>query len=230
MNGEQIGQIIKKIRQDNNQTQKEFADKYNVTFQAVSKWENGKNIPDIELLKQICKDNNISLDEILGNKPLRNKKSKTIILIIIIITLIITLLVLLIVNFNKSSNFEFRKISTTCPIFKITGSAAYNKDKSSIYISNIEFCGEKENIKYRKIEYTLFESNNDTNTKVSSGEVKNNITLVDYLKNLKINVNDYSQTCQYFSHSELFIEISATGNDNKVTTYKIPISLEENCE
>lgn len=137
------------------------------------------------------------------------------------------MLVLLIVNFNKSSNFEFRKISTTCPIFKITGSAAYNKDKSSIYISNIEFCGENENIKYKEIEYTLFESHNDTNTKVSSGEVKNNITLVDYLK---INVNDYTQTCQYFSHSELYIEISATGNDNKVTTYKIPISLEEKCE
>ena len=34
-------------------TQKDFALKFGVTYQAVSKWENGKNIPDISLLKVI---------------------------------------------------------------------------------------------------------------------------------------------------------------------------------
>lgn len=51
MNQEKIGEFIKKLRQDNNLTQKDLANKYNVTYQAVSKWERGLNIPDISLLK-----------------------------------------------------------------------------------------------------------------------------------------------------------------------------------
>ena len=74
MDNKKIGEFIKNIRKNNNLTQKEFADRYNVTFQAVSKWENGKNIPDISLLKEICKDYDISIDELLGGKE-RGKKS-----------------------------------------------------------------------------------------------------------------------------------------------------------
>ena len=231
MDQENIGKFIKKIRQDNHQTQKEFADKYNVSFQAVSKWENGKNIPDISLLKQICRDNNISVDEILGDEPNKNiKKKKITILVSVIILLLVILISVLILYSNKDSNFEFKKISTSCSNFKITGSAAYNKDKSSIYISNIEFCGEDENIKYKELEYTLFESHDNVNIKISSGNVEKNITLIEYLKNLKINVNDYSQTCKSFAHSELYIEIAAIDDKDKITTYNIPLSLEENCE
>ena len=231
MDQENIGKFIKKIRQDNHQTQKEFADKYNVSFQAVSKWENGKNIPDISLLKQICRDNNISIDEILGDESNKNiKKKKITILVSVIILLLVILISVLILYSNKDSNFEFKKIYTSCSNFKITGSAAYNKDKSSIYISNIEFCGEDENIKYKELEYTLFESHDNVNIKISSGNVEKNITLIEYLKNLKINVNDYSQTCKSFSHSELYIEINAIDDKDKITTYNIPLSLEENCE
>ena len=36
MNQEKTGEFIKKLRQDNNLTQKDLANKYNVTYQAVS--------------------------------------------------------------------------------------------------------------------------------------------------------------------------------------------------
>ena len=39
MEQEKIANLIKKIRKDNHLTQKELADKYHVTYQAVSKWE-----------------------------------------------------------------------------------------------------------------------------------------------------------------------------------------------
>lgn len=231
MDQEHIGKFIKEIRQNNHQTQKEFADKYNVSFQAVSKWENGKNIPDISLLKQICKDNNISIDEILGDKPKTiNIKKKIIILISVIILLLIILISVLILYSNKDSNFEFKKVSTSCSNFKITGSAAYNNDKSSIYISNVEFCGENEDIKYKEVKYTLFDGHDDVNIKISSGNIEKDITLIEYLKNLKINVNDYSHTCKSFQNSELYIEISATDDNDEITIYKIPLFLEENCE
>jgi hypothetical protein len=148
----------------------------------------------------------------------------------IIILIIIILFSFWIIHQKKDNSFEFKKISTTCDSFKITGSVAYTKDNSSLYISNVEFCGDDENIKYNKLEYTLYESYDNTNTKISSGKIKKNMTLVDYLKDLKINVDNYSQTCKSFTGSELFIEINAYDESDKITSYKIPLSLEENCE
>ena len=51
-----------------------FAKKYGVTYQAVSKWENGKNIPDISLLKQISEDFNIDIKDLLDGKKSEIKK------------------------------------------------------------------------------------------------------------------------------------------------------------
>mgnify|MGYP003420958312 CR=1 FL=1 len=68
MSQEDFGKLIKKIRQENNLTQKDLAEKYNVTYQAVSKWENSKNMPDISLIKQISNDFNISIDDMIDGK------------------------------------------------------------------------------------------------------------------------------------------------------------------
>ena len=84
MDQEKIGNFIKEIRTKNNLTQKQFADKYNVTYQAVSKWENGKNMPDVALIKQISKDFNISLEEIYNGELNINKKKNNFIVYIIL--------------------------------------------------------------------------------------------------------------------------------------------------
>ena len=73
MDQEKFGKLIKEIRKKNNLTQNDLATKYNVTYQAVSKWENGKNMPDMALIKQISNDFNISLEEML-DVPKKNKK------------------------------------------------------------------------------------------------------------------------------------------------------------
>ena len=70
-----IGALIKELRKKSNLTQKEFAEKYDVTFQAVSKWENGINLPDTLTLKRICNDYNINLDDILSGNIIIKKKS-----------------------------------------------------------------------------------------------------------------------------------------------------------
>ena len=56
MDQEKIGKFIKELRKNNNLTQADLALKYGVTYQAVSKWENGKNIPDISIIKQMSKE------------------------------------------------------------------------------------------------------------------------------------------------------------------------------
>ena len=74
MNQEKIGNLIKEIRKKNGLTQEKFASKYGVTYQAVSKWENGKNIPDLNILKDICEDYHIDLNDLLeGNDSLKKK-------------------------------------------------------------------------------------------------------------------------------------------------------------
>ncbi len=62
MQEEKFGKLIREIRKKNHLTQKDLADKYHVTYQAVSKRENGKNLPDITLMKQISDDFNVSID------------------------------------------------------------------------------------------------------------------------------------------------------------------------
>ena len=74
MNQEKVGELIKNLRKKANLTQSDFAEKYGVSYQAVSKWENGKNIPDIQLLKQICSDYKISLDSVLNGEEKKTKK------------------------------------------------------------------------------------------------------------------------------------------------------------
>ena len=73
MDQEKFGKLIKEIRKKNGLTQNDLANKYHVTYQAVSKWENGKNLPDMTLIKQIASDYNVSLDDMLGVK--KSKKN-----------------------------------------------------------------------------------------------------------------------------------------------------------
>ncbi|MBQ8203675.1 MAG: helix-turn-helix transcriptional regulator [Clostridia bacterium] len=60
-----LGNKINKIRKDNNLTQEDFAEKYNVTRQTISNWENGKSYPDLETLVKISDDFSVSLDVLL---------------------------------------------------------------------------------------------------------------------------------------------------------------------
>ena len=56
---------LKKLRKDNNLTQEELADKINVSRQAITKWESGDGIPDIDNLKQISILFNVTIDELV---------------------------------------------------------------------------------------------------------------------------------------------------------------------
>ena len=95
MDQEKIGKIIKDIRVRNNLTQADLANKYNVTYQAVSKWENGKNIPDISILKQMSKDFNIDINDLLDGESSKKKIKYSYYIIGIIVILFVVLFVLI---------------------------------------------------------------------------------------------------------------------------------------
>lgn len=62
-----IGENIKKLRKAKGLTQEELAETLNVTFQAVSKWENGGS-PDLEMLPAIANVFGVTIDELMGFK------------------------------------------------------------------------------------------------------------------------------------------------------------------
>ena len=61
----ELGKNIIKIRKQNNLTQYDLAEKYFVTRQTRSNWENSKRYPDLETLIKISDDFNVSLDILL---------------------------------------------------------------------------------------------------------------------------------------------------------------------
>lgn len=63
-----LGQKLKELRSLKGLTQKELADKLHVSFQTVSKWENGENEPDIATLKELAVLFNCSVDYLIGSE------------------------------------------------------------------------------------------------------------------------------------------------------------------
>jgi len=226
MDQEKIGKFIKDLRIKNNLTQKEFADKYNVTYQAVSKWENGKNMPDLSLLKEICKDFDVSLDDLFnGEKSVKKSYKKYIIIGIIGIVIVL----FLVIKNNNNGDFNFKTITSSCDAFNISGSIAYNDKKSAIYITNIKYCGGDDTKEYEIIECTLYESHDDIEKKISSykydGDKK--IKLEKFLENVTFKVDGYKKTCD--EHNSLYLLINATDESKNITTYKVPLETQSIC-
>ena len=65
MNAEKLGLFIADLRKEKNMTQADLAHKLNVTVQAVSKWERGKGLPDINTIEPLAKELNVSVLEIM---------------------------------------------------------------------------------------------------------------------------------------------------------------------
>ena len=75
----EFGDKIKDIRSQHHLTQEQFAATLNVTRQAVSNWENNRNLPDLELLILMARLFHLSLDElILGGTPMNDLTEKLI--------------------------------------------------------------------------------------------------------------------------------------------------------
>lgn len=71
---------IKELRKENQLSQEQFASKIHVTRQAVSNWENDKNLPDIETLIRISDIYHVSLDQLItgGNDDMNKMTEKLI--------------------------------------------------------------------------------------------------------------------------------------------------------
>ena len=228
MDQEKFGNLIKKIRKDNNLTQKEFADKYNVTYQAVSKWENGKNMPDTLLIKKICDDFNLNIEDLFNGEV---SKKKNYVPIMITLGLIVFLIWGMVIIKCIDSNYEFKTITTSCENFRINGSLAYNTKKATIYISNIEYCGGDNRETFPSISCTLYEEDIGLFKKVDSYVYEGNpITLEKFLKDVKFKVDDYDSICKDRNIHALYIDIIAKDDKERAKRYRVDLEVEDSCK
>jgi transcriptional regulator with XRE-family HTH domain len=74
MNLEKIGKFIASARKKKNLTQEQLAIKLGINNRTISRWENGKNMPDASLYKPLCEILEISIEELInGEKTNKNE-------------------------------------------------------------------------------------------------------------------------------------------------------------
>ena len=77
IDNEKVGKFIENLRKEKGLTQQDLAEKLSVTNQAVSKWESGKNLPDIAIQRRICDACNITMEELHAGGRDVDKREKT---------------------------------------------------------------------------------------------------------------------------------------------------------
>ncbi len=71
MNQVKIGKFIQERRKLKNLTQSQLADKLGITDRAVSKWENGRGLPDTSLMLDLCEVLEIAVNELLSGEVIK---------------------------------------------------------------------------------------------------------------------------------------------------------------
>lgn len=68
MDQQKIGAFLKVLRKQKGLTQEQIAEKFNVSSRTVSRWENGNNMPDLDVLIEISDFYEVDLRELLDGE------------------------------------------------------------------------------------------------------------------------------------------------------------------
>ena len=74
MDQEQIGKFISELRKEKNMTQEELANVMGVTDKSISRWENGKTMPDIAMLSTLSNNLGVSIQELLDGRKMTKEE------------------------------------------------------------------------------------------------------------------------------------------------------------
>ena len=74
MDLDKIGKFIALTRKNNGLTQEQLAEKLGVTNKTISRWETGKYMPDLSLLKPLSEELGVTLNELLSGEKIEKEK------------------------------------------------------------------------------------------------------------------------------------------------------------
>jgi len=66
-----IGKFILECRKEKGLTQEQLAEKMGVSSKSISRWENGNTLPDYSLLKDLCNELDINVNELLSGEKIK---------------------------------------------------------------------------------------------------------------------------------------------------------------
>ncbi len=139
MNQEKIGKFIAECRKEKNLTQVQLAEKLNMSYKSISKWETGRGMPDSSIMLELCNYLGISVNELLSGEHLKeqeyqekaneniisiaresdkNRKIKNRI-IVVIVAIFLCLLLIFIINIaykNIKTNIKYNDRLVECKI------------------------------------------------------------------------------------------------------------------
>ena len=126
MQKEQFGILLTTLRKKIGISQKEMAERLSVSTSAVSKWEHGKNLPDMTMLGSIAETLQVSCDELLNpektlerlvnpepqKEALSKKKHRRIVKIVVLVGILVIAAGLLLGYMVKHREPTFQQIGT----------------------------------------------------------------------------------------------------------------------
>ena len=68
MDQKKIGSFLRELRGEKGLTQEQLAELLGVSNRSVSRWENGRNMPDFDLLMELARRYDVSVEEILDGQ------------------------------------------------------------------------------------------------------------------------------------------------------------------
>lgn len=147
MDQKKIGNLISNKRKEKNLTQQQLGNLLGVSSKTISKWETGTGLPDITFLKEISKNLDITIDELLDGKVKDNnkeiieqkvKKQKINIIFVLLIGIIFILTIILITN-KKDNLQELPKDNCTVIRTYYIDNIGKSNDENYLYITIHEY-------------------------------------------------------------------------------------------
>ena len=76
MNPQNIGSFISDCRKEKGLTQTQLAERLGVSDKSISRWENGKTMPDLSLYEPLCEVLGIQISELLYARKMNDSEKK----------------------------------------------------------------------------------------------------------------------------------------------------------
>ena len=251
MNAENIGKYLKNLRIKHNYTQEELANKLHITRQAISSWENGRFIPDIEKIYDLANLYDVTIEEIYACGKLKsNSKSNEIFIdkihtqkkkyLITILMIVIAFIFIFFVYYflNSYKKTRIYTIGTENSPYKINGDIL--KINKTIYFNLMI---NKENLKevclYYGDDKILCTDNSNVLTfkeKLGYGEYILDNNFHNFINNLFIEINSTKiklSISKYFVNDNLVFDnsknVADTSKDElKHSSSEIPAYIKKN--
>ena len=231
IDNEKVGKFIENLRKEKGLTQQDLADILSVSNQAVSKWEGGRNLPDIAIQRVICDTFNITMEELHARERDIKKRNKTknirkenkifSIALMCIVPVMVFFVVYFIINFralkiyysNSQITNEENSIRANLLIFKLPR-------KLIIFINNIYPC----NYEVKDSDLLDLKLYSGNKKLLNSSMIKNDIFEIDALtfdpNNVKLILNIESVTGEKRKFQREVKLVKYTSNDRNDDKYK----------